>query len=106
MRISSISDIEDVLQSEDMMGEGRLTDEQLQDIYTWVDKVPLSRPKRSIARDFSDGVLFAEVIHHYHPRLVDLHNFSPANSLQAKMYNWRTLGSEFPTFSPPFFAEF
>lgn len=32
-----------------------LSDEELQEVYTWVDEIPLSRPKRSIARDFSDG---------------------------------------------------
>ena len=32
-----------------------LDDEELQKIYVWVDSVPLSRPKRNISRDFSDG---------------------------------------------------
>lgn len=32
-----------------------MTDADLQRIYTWVDEIPLSRPKRNIARDFSDG---------------------------------------------------
>lgn len=32
-----------------------LSDAVLQDLYTWVDQIPLSRPKRNIARDFSDG---------------------------------------------------
>lgn len=32
-----------------------LTDDQLQQLYTWVDEIPLSRPKRNINRDFSDG---------------------------------------------------
>lgn len=32
-----------------------LDDEELQAIYTWVDEIPLSRPKRNISRDFSDG---------------------------------------------------
>lgn len=36
--------------------------------------------QRNIARDFSDGVLCAEVIRHYFPNLVELHNYSPANS--------------------------
>lgn len=31
------------------------TEEELQAIYEWVDSVPLSRPKKSIARDFADG---------------------------------------------------
>lgn len=32
-----------------------LTEEELQDLYAWLDKIPLSRPKRHITRDFSDG---------------------------------------------------
>ena len=83
-----------------------------------VDEIPLSRLKRSLARDFADGgerftwhcfrlrlsntfcsisictsvdalsppfstdvaptgtaVLVAEVVHHYYPKLVDLHNY-------------------------------
>ncbi len=31
------------------------TEEELQALYEWVDGVPLSRPKKSIARDFADG---------------------------------------------------
>lgn len=33
----------------------KLTEEEMQIIYNWVDQIPLSRPKRNIARDFSDG---------------------------------------------------
>lgn len=29
--------------------------EALNDLYHWIDAVPLSRPKKNIARDFSDG---------------------------------------------------
>ena len=32
-----------------------LDEEELQRIYTWVDDIPLSRPKKNITRDFSDG---------------------------------------------------
>ena len=32
-----------------------LDEEEMQMIYNWVDEIPLSRPKRNIARDFSDG---------------------------------------------------
>lgn len=32
-----------------------LDEDALQDLYTWIDEIPLSRPKRSITRDFSDG---------------------------------------------------
>ncbi len=35
-----------------------LDDETLQQLYTWVDEIPLTRPKRNINRDFSDGGAF------------------------------------------------
>lgn len=70
-----------------------IAEEELQALYTWVDSIPLSRPKRNIARDFSDGVLMAEIINHFAPKLVDLHNYSSANSTQQKMYNWTTLNT-------------
>jgi hypothetical protein len=35
-----------------------LDDAALQRLYSWVDEVPLSRPKRNITRDFSDGGAF------------------------------------------------
>jgi hypothetical protein len=74
--------------------EEPLTDEQLQRLYTWIDEIPLSRPKRNISRDFSDGVLLAEVVRHYFPRLVEIHNYPSANSTQQKVYNWNTLNSK------------
>lgn len=30
-------------------------DAELEQLYTWIDSIPLSRPKKNIARDFSDG---------------------------------------------------
>jgi hypothetical protein len=48
-----------------------------------VDSIPFSRAKKNIHRDFADGVMMAELIHHYTPKLVNLHNYPPANS-QAK----------------------
>lgn len=71
-----------------------LDDEELQRIYQWVDEIPLSRPKRSIARDFADGVLVAEIVAHYFPRLVELHNYSGANGYAQKIYNWSTLNQK------------
>ncbi|KAI9143351.1 hypothetical protein BKA69DRAFT_119908 [Paraphysoderma sedebokerense] len=68
-----------------------LTDEQLTILYQWVDEIPLSKVKRNFTRDFSDGVLTAEIIRHYLPKLVDLHNYPSANSTSQKLYNWNTL---------------
>ena len=71
-----------------------LSDENLQEIYTWVDGVPLTRAKRNITRDFSDGVLMAEVLQHYFPKVVDIKNYSAANSVRQKLYNWQTLNNK------------
>ena len=70
-----------------------LTEDELKPLYNWIDQIPLSRPKRNIARDFSDGVLVAEVIAHFYPKLVELHNYSGANAMSPKVYNWQTLNA-------------
>lgn len=71
-----------------------MNDEDLQRVYQWVDEIPLSRPKRNIARDFSDGVLTAEIVAHYFPKLIEVHNYPPANSFATKNYNWKTLNDK------------
>ena len=58
-----------------------LEEEEMQTVYNWVDEIPLSRPKRNISRDFSDGVLMAEIAKHYVPNFVELHNYSQAHSV-------------------------
>lgn len=63
-------------------------------IYNWVDEIPLSRPKRSISRDFSDGVLVAEIVRHFIPKMVEMHNYSQAHSVSQKTYNWNTLNNK------------
>ena len=35
--------------------ETELDETALQELYTWIDEIPLSRPKKNISRDFSDG---------------------------------------------------
>jgi hypothetical protein len=59
-----------------------LSEEEINEIYNWVDKIPLSRPKRNISRDFADGVMVAEIVDHFWPKLVELHNYSAGNSLK------------------------
>jgi len=70
---------------------GVLSDQQTQTLYSWIDTISLSRPKRNIGRDFSDGVLLAEVVASVHPAIVELHNYTSASSFTQKMYNWDTL---------------
>ncbi|CDS37084.1 sperm flagellar protein 1 [Echinococcus multilocularis] len=68
-----------------------LDQQVLHDLYAWVDSIPLSRPKRNISRDFSDGVLVAEVIRHFFPKYVDIHNFQSCNKTEGKRNNWHLL---------------
>ncbi|CAF0730945.1 unnamed protein product [Rotaria sordida] len=68
-----------------------LDDQLLQDLYAWLDQIPLSRPKKRIEKDFADGVMVAELIKYYFPSWVDLHNYAAANSTQQKLINWGLL---------------
>lgn len=70
------------------------SDDELQRLYEWIDGVQLSRPKRNISRDFSDGVLFAECVKHFFPSTVDLHCISSANNQKDKLYNWKFLNEK------------
>lgn len=68
-----------------------LDEQLLQDLYSWIDQIPLSRPKKRIERDFSDGVMVGELVKFYFPNWVELHNYAPANNTQQKMINWGLL---------------
>ncbi|XP_047145346.1 sperm flagellar protein 1 isoform X1 [Hydra vulgaris] len=74
-----------------MSSISELSEASLQELYTWIDEIPLSRPKKNFARDFSDGVLVAEIIKHFIPSIVDLHNYVTANSTSLKTDNWNLL---------------
>ncbi|XP_060065549.1 sperm flagellar protein 1-like isoform X3 [Ylistrum balloti] len=71
-----------------------LDDDQLEALYSWIDKIPLSKPKRNISRDFSDGVLVAEMIKYFFPKFVELHNYNDANSSMNKKANWSLLNNK------------
>ncbi|XP_020286982.1 sperm flagellar protein 1 [Pseudomyrmex gracilis] len=64
------------------------TGDHLGKIYNWIDGIKFSRPKRNIARDFSDGVLMAELLKRYYPKHVDVHNYITGNSVSKKIDNW------------------
>ena len=40
---------------------------------------------------FTSIVMAAEIVKYYRPKLVELHNYSGANSSSKKKYNWKTL---------------
>ena len=71
-----------------------ISETQIQMMLEWIDKVPLSRPKKNFARDFSDGLLAAEVVKHFYPKLIDLHNYPSSSSVQQKILNWKILNNK------------
>ncbi len=74
--------------------ENQTEGNELMYIYEWVDSIQLSKPKKNISRDFCDGVLFAEIIKNYFPKLVDLHNYPSCSSTIQKLSNWKTLNNK------------
>lgn len=71
-----------------------MNEQQLAEVYEMVDSIPFSRQKKNIARDFSDGLMMAELIHHYYPKRVELHNYPSTNTVTKKVENWNTLNAK------------
>ena len=44
--------------------------------------IHLSKTKKNISRDFADGVLVADIINYFAPKLIEIHNYSTANSIK------------------------
>lgn len=72
-----------------------LSDSELQEVYTFVDKVPSTRVKKNLNRDFSDGSYMAELIRFYmpagHKKLVEVHTYIQTGKLLSKIRNWNQL---------------
>ncbi len=81
-------------EQEDEINNAQDEESELMYIYEWVDSIELSRPKKNIARDFSDGVLLAEIIKNYFPHMVDLHNYPSCSNSKHKESNWNVLNNK------------
>lgn len=73
--------------------EYKFDDDELDEVYTWVDGFRLSRDKKNIARDFSDGILVGEIIKSVDPSLVELKQLVQTLNTKTKFGNWETLNS-------------
>lgn len=71
-----------------------LNDDTLEELYEWIDKIPLSRQKKRIERDFADGYCVGEIIKHFLPNLIEMHSLTPAFNLQQKLANWGVLNAK------------
>jgi len=60
----------------------------------WIDAIRLSRPKKCLHRDFADAVLVAEIISHFFPAKVEVHNYTSASGYKGKLKNWKLLNSK------------
>ena len=72
-----------------------LTEREQMEVYVWIDSLRLrAKRKKHFARDFSDGVLAAEIVMNYFPRLVAMHNYPAKNNVAGKRANWETLNQK------------
>ena len=82
----------------DIADDESLTEEELEEVFTWVDGVPLTRPKKNINRDFSDCSLLAEIIKFYlphsHKSIIQVHNYIQTGNKDKKLENWRMLNKK------------
>ncbi|CDO64354.1 conserved protein, unknown function [Plasmodium reichenowi] len=72
----------------------KVREDELNELHEWLNNFTLSRKIKNVNRDFSDGVLMAELVNSCLPRFVELHNYSKANSINQKRYNWNTLNEK------------
>jgi hypothetical protein len=73
--------------------EYKFDDDELDEVYTWVDGFRLSREKKNISRDFSDGILVGEIVKSVDPTLIDLKQLVETLNAKTKLGNWETLNS-------------
>jgi hypothetical protein len=57
----------------------------MQQIYAWVDDIPLTRPKRNITRDFSDGGVISPTLNTLHPTHLAIHTYLPSLTTRTKL---------------------
>lgn len=72
----------------------KIKEDELDELYEWINSFSFSRPIKNLHRDFSDGVLMAELIDKCLPKFVELHNYSKAHSTNQKKYNWNTMNEK------------
>jgi len=68
-----------------------LEEEELTSLLLWVDDFPLSKEKRNLTRDFSDGVTVSEILKYFIPKVVEVSQFTPSYNTSSKEANWHHL---------------
>ena len=71
-----------------------IDDNEFYEIYKWVDSYTLSKTRKNINRDFSDGTCYAEIIKKNIPSLVQINNYIPTENHKQKIENWNLLNKK------------
>ena len=72
-----------------------INEDEMDMLLEWLDRIPFTKGKKNITRDFADGVFVAKMMKLYFPTLVQLHNYPPVNAKNARFSNWKTLNGTF-----------
>ena len=68
-----------------------LTEDQKYAVTEWINGLKLSRKIQNYPKDFSDGVLYAEILKKHFPKFIEMHNYIPTLNQKKKEINWATL---------------
>jgi hypothetical protein len=58
-------------------------------LFSRLDRLPLSRPRGQVEKDFSDGILAAEIIKYYFPDLIELKEYLPSQNIKERIALWK-----------------
>ena len=70
------------------------TQEDIREVYEWVDTFNLSKIKKNIARDFADGILVFEILKPFYPDFVIINSIVTAHNRTDKKTNWNYIRSK------------
>lgn len=62
---------------------------QLASLFEWLDRLPLSRARTNVEKDFADGLLTAEIIKFYFADLIDLREYHEWHDVKERQSQWK-----------------
>lgn len=70
-----------------------LTEQDYQSLMEWLSQIKFSQKNvfKNIQRNFADGVLYAEILKHFFPKFVEMHNYIPTLNKKKMQINWVTV---------------